>query len=285
RATAAKRIFPAIVGATMTTIVVLIPFLYLQGNARAAFFPFAAAFALALVWSVFAAVVMVPAVGRGHGLKPRQWKWPLRIYSWTLRKLVIGRWATVVLSAAMIAYLGWYFYKKVPRYSWSGFSDQRSFIVVNVRFPRGSNVDNLDKLMHEFEVMAVGKSGVEHVTTNGGMQGASMRVDFTDAAEMTAAPLVLYDELTSRGVLVGGATIGVWGYGQSFSSGGGGGSNATFRIKILGYSYDEVGMYANDLKERLETIPRVRDVRITSGSYGWYGERAYMVTLTPDRGA
>src|SRR6185503_16902794 len=104
RATAAKRIFPAIVGATMTTIVVLIPFLYLQGNARAAFFPFAAAFAMALVWSVFAAVV---------------------------------------LSAAMIAYLGWYFYKKVPRYSWSGFSDQRSFIVVNVRFPRGSNVDNL----------------------------------------------------------------------------------------------------------------------------------------------
>ena len=52
RAAAARRILPAILGATLTTIVVLIPFLYLQGNARAAFFPFAAAFALALVWSV-----------------------------------------------------------------------------------------------------------------------------------------------------------------------------------------------------------------------------------------
>lgn len=285
RAEAARRIFPAIIGATMTTIVVLIPFLYLQGNARAAFFPFAAAFALALTWSVFASVVMIPALGRGHGLKPRQWKWPIRIYSWMLRKLVIWRWATVLLSAATIAYLGWYFYKKVPRYSWSGYGDQRSYVVVSVRFPRGSNVDNLDKLMREFESMTVGKDGVEHVTTTGGMQGANMRVDFTEAAEMTAAPMILYDELTSRGVLVGGASISVYGYGQSFNSGGGGGTGATFRIKILGYSYGEVGVYANDLKERLEAIPRVRDVRITSGSYGWGGERTYMVTLTPDRAA
>jgi HAE1 family hydrophobic/amphiphilic exporter-1 len=285
RAAAARRILPAIIGATMTTIVVLIPFLYLQGNARAAFFPFAAAFALALVWSVFAAAVMVPAIGRGHGLKARQWKLPLRAYSWVVRKLVIWRWATVILSAAVIAYLGWYFYKKVPRYSWGGFGQQRSYIVVSVRFPRGSNADDLDKLIRDFEGMAVGKQGVEHVTTYGSTAGATMQVDFTEAAEMTAVPMILYDELTSRGVLVGGATIGVYGYGQSFSSGGGGGSSATFRVKILGYSYDEVGTYANDLKERLEHIPRVHDVRITSGGYSWGGERAYMVTLTPDRAA
>ena len=103
---------------------------------------------------------------------------------------------------------------------------------------------------------------------------------------MTAAPMVLYDELTSRGVLVGGATVGVYGYGQSFSSGGGGGSSSTFRVKILGYSYDEVGIYADDLKERLQAIPRVNDVRISSGGFGWGGgERSFMVTLTPDRAA
>lgn len=284
RATAARRITPAILGATMTTIVVLIPFLYLQGNARAAFFPFAAAFALALVWSVFAAVVVVPAIGRGHGLRPRQWKWPLRVYSWTLRKLVIWRWATVLTSVAVIAALGWYFNKKVPRYAWYGGGEQRSYITVGVRFPRGSNPDNLDRLMREFETMAIGKEGVEHVIASGGMQGAQMRIDFTEAAEMTAAPMILYDELTSRGVMVGGASVSVNGYGQSFSSGGGGGSSSTFRIKILGYSYDEVGIYANDLRERLKTIPRVHDVRVTSAGFGWGGsERTYMVTLTPDR--
>jgi hypothetical protein len=36
-------IFPAVLGSTVTTGVVLLPFLYLQGNARAAFVPFAVA--------------------------------------------------------------------------------------------------------------------------------------------------------------------------------------------------------------------------------------------------
>jgi HAE1 family hydrophobic/amphiphilic exporter-1 len=285
RATAAVRILPAIIGATMTTIVVLIPFLYLQGNARAAFFPFAAAFALALVWSVFAAVVMVPAIGRGHGLKPRQSKWAMRAYSWTLRKMIIWRWANVLVSVLVISYLSWYFYKKVPRYSWGGGQNQRSYLTVGIRFPRGSNVDNLNALASEFERMAIGRDGVERVEVNGGQTNANIRVDFTEEAEGTAAPAIIYDEMTSRGVLVGGASIYVQAFGQSFSSGGGGGSSATFRVKILGYSYDEVGIYANDLKERLQTIPRVHDVRITSGGFGWGGERTYMVTLTPDRAA
>ena len=45
---AGRRILPAVAGSTLTTVVVLFPFLYLQGNARAAFVPFAAAFAIAL---------------------------------------------------------------------------------------------------------------------------------------------------------------------------------------------------------------------------------------------
>ncbi len=48
RAAATGRIMPAVVGSTLTTAVVLFPFLYLQGNARSAFAPFAAAFVWAL---------------------------------------------------------------------------------------------------------------------------------------------------------------------------------------------------------------------------------------------
>ena len=62
RADAAARITPAVIGATLTTAVVLFPFLYLQGNARAAFMPFAAAFTMALAWSVLASVVIAPTV-------------------------------------------------------------------------------------------------------------------------------------------------------------------------------------------------------------------------------
>lgn len=73
RAAAGVRIMPAVLGSTLTTAVVLFPFLYLQGNARAAFIPFAAAFALALGWSVVTALVMVPALGAGHGMHDAGW--------------------------------------------------------------------------------------------------------------------------------------------------------------------------------------------------------------------
>ncbi|MGH7700022.1 MAG: efflux RND transporter permease subunit, partial [Gemmatimonadales bacterium] len=65
RARAAREAAPAVLGTTLTTVVVLLPFLYLQGDARAAFAPFAAAFGLALGLSVLTALTLVPALGAG----------------------------------------------------------------------------------------------------------------------------------------------------------------------------------------------------------------------------
>ena len=81
RAEAGRRIMPAVVGATLTTAVVLFPFLYLQGNARAAFIPFAVAFALALGWSVLSSLVMIPALGaRATAFAPAHWPRLQRVY-------------------------------------------------------------------------------------------------------------------------------------------------------------------------------------------------------------
>ena len=73
RAAAGKKIFPAVLGSTLTTAVVLLPFLYLQGNARAAFVPFAVAFILALGWSILSSIVMIPALSAGHGIRTGHW--------------------------------------------------------------------------------------------------------------------------------------------------------------------------------------------------------------------
>ena len=90
------RMMPAIIGATLTTAVVLFPFLYLQGNARAAFFPFAAAFTLALFCSVISALLMVPALAAGHGLRETHWPRAQRVYGWMLKKTLRWRWVTIV---------------------------------------------------------------------------------------------------------------------------------------------------------------------------------------------
>jgi multidrug efflux pump subunit AcrB len=94
---------------------------------------------------------------------------------------------------------------------------------------------------------------------------------------------MMQDELTQRAVLVGGAQVSVFGRGQGFASGGGGGT-VGFRIKLLGFSFEGVERLAMDLQHRLEAIPRVRNVNINAGSF-WMAERAVSVALEPDRGA
>lgn len=285
RASVALRMLPAVLGSTLTTAVVLFPFLYLQGNARAAFVPFAAAFTLALGWSVLSALVMVPSLAGGHGLQDRHWPRLQRSYGWMVRKTLRWRWVTLALTAAMVGGLGWVFVKKVPRFSFSGFGGQRNTVQVSINFPRGSDPAGLDAAMREMEAVVVGGEGIEEVVAQSfGVFGAGMRVSFTPDAEVTAIPLEVQERLTARAVYVGGASIFVAGQGPAFSSGGGGGSSSNFRIRVLGYSYAAVAELAEDIRSRLERITRVRNAQVTSGSF-FGGDKAFAVTLDPDRDA
>jgi len=284
RAEAGRRILPAVMGSTLTTAVVLLPFLYLQGNARAAFVPFAAAFALALGWSVLSALILVPALGAGHGAATGHWPRLDRTYRWTLIRLLRWRWATLGLTAAGLGLLAWGFAHKVPRYNWGDWWGQRTTLTASLGFPRGSDPESLDRGMREFERIVVGVPGVEQVVTVANGDRAVMQVLFAKQAGLTALPSELEEALTQRAVLIGGASVSVRGSGPGFSAGYGGGGSVSYRIKVQGYSFGGVEALARDLKERLERIPRVRDVDLNAGSF-WGGDKSYTVTLVPDRAA
>lgn len=286
RAAAARRIAPAVIGATLTTAVVLFPFLYLQGDARAAFVPFAAAFIMALGWSIVTGVVMIPALATGHRIHEATWPRARRTYVRMIRPLVRFRWVTLILATAALGAMTYVFIKKVPRFAFGGFgSGQRTYIQAFISFPRGSDPATLDAAMRELENVAVGKPGVERVTARSyGQFGAGMQVLYSREDELTSLPLQLEEELTQRAVYIGGASVSVRGQGPGFASGMGGGSIATFRIRVLGFSFAGVERLAMDLKERLERIPRVRDVDINTSSF--FGrDKASEVVIEPDREA
>ncbi len=285
RADVAERMAPAVLGSTLTTAVVLFPFLYLQGNARAAFFPFAAAFALALACSILSALVMIPALAKGHRLTETHWPRVQRVYAWMVRKTIRWRYVTLVFAVVAMSGLTWVFMKKIPRFSFGGFGQQRNSVQVSISFPRGSDPAGLDAAMREMEKVVVGFAGVKEVVAQSrGTFGAGMLVTFTPEAENGAAPLQVQEMLTARAVYVGGASIFVAGQGPAFSSGGMGGSSANFRIRVLGYSYAAVAELAEDLRSRLERITRVRNPVVTSASF-FGGDKAFAVTLEPDRDA
>jgi HAE1 family hydrophobic/amphiphilic exporter-1 len=285
RAGAAWRITPALIGSTLTTAVVLFPFLYLQGDTREAFLPFAIAFGMALAWSIPTALLMIPALGQGHATHRVGWPRLQRLYLKVTLRLVRWRWATMLATVLLLVGLGYVFAVKVPRSSFSGWWGERTTLSARVDFPGGSDPASVNAAVRELERIVVGRTGVEMVQAQGGADFASMRVTFDDAAAMTAIPLAMQEEVTARAALIGGASVGVYGRGPGFSNGGGSGSLASFRVKILGYSFTGVEQVALDLKARLERIPRVRSVDINAAGF-WSGrERASDVTLQPDRGS
>lgn len=286
RATAGARIAPAVIGATLTTAVVLFPFLFLQGNARAAFMPFAAAFALALFWSVGTALVLIPAVGRGAAARGG---WPRLAHGYHVVARAILRWRFVViaLTIAMVGVLGWGFATKVPRSAWGGWGgERRATVSASVSFPRGSDPAEVERLIRELERVAVGREGVAVVRAQGSQLGGSLVVEFTPEGSLTEMPWVISDELTQRAVTVGGTDrISVQPpEGQGFYGGSGSSGSVSRRIKILGYSFEGVLRLAEDLKGRLEQVPRVREVNINAASF-WGREKQVSIALTPDRQA
>lgn len=284
RAAAARRLVPAVLGGTLTTGVVLLPFLYLQGNARAAFFPFAAAFALALAWSVATALLLVPALGRGVAGRAPRWPRLQHAYGRLLVRVVRRRGWTLAITALVLVGLGWGFVARVPRQGFGGFGERRTTLSVSLSFPRGSDPGTLDRAVREFEALVVGHPAVETVRAAAfGPAAAQMAVRFSRAGARTGAPLALQERLTQRAVFIGGASVSVVGDGPGFSSGLGGGSLSTFRLRVAGFSYDGVSRLADDLAARLARITRVRDVRITSGGGVFAGERGAQVAVFPAR--
>jgi len=284
RATAGRGIAAAVLGSTLTTAVVLFPFLFLQGDARAAFTPFAAAFALALFCSVATALVLIPAVGRG-GIHKGGWGWLARGYDWTVRHSLKWRWATIVLTWGAIGVLGWGFTKKVPKSSWGGWwGGNRETVSASISFPRGSDPEQVERLASELERVAVGRPGVAIVRAEGNPQQGRVVVEFTPEGGQSASPWQIYEEMTQRAVLIGGSEgVSVQPpEGQGYYGGSGGSGGGSRRIKILGYSFEGVRQLALDLQRRLEQIPRVRDVNINAASF-WGSQQQVSIALQPDR--
>jgi multidrug efflux pump subunit AcrB len=284
RAEAGAKILPAVLGSTLTTIVVLIPFLYLQGDTRAAFLPFAVAFGLALSFAVLTSVVLIPALSHGKSIARARYPRLDRLYGRSVIFLLRWRYPALLLFTLVFGGLFYRFVTKVPRISFSFGGNRSTTVSVYIGFPRGSERGASDRAIREFEAIAVGAPGVDRVVTRGQLEGASMTVFYAKEAANGPAPYQMQDALTERGVFVGGAEINVQGKGPGFSAGYGGGSFQSYRIKILGYSYSGVEALAKDLQRRLENIPRVKSVDINAGSFRFgRGGKAFSVVLAPDR--
>ncbi|NIR51311.1 efflux RND transporter permease subunit [candidate division KSB1 bacterium] len=275
-----------VLAATLTTVAAFIPFLYLTGELRIYYLPFALAVGLSLLSSLMGAFTFTPSLAlkfmpRGtmkiedrelkieKDLNPSSSIFPQssktgfypRLLAFALRHKLF------VISLILLIFAGSYhlFDKYVTKgriWSWG----EDTYLVVSVNMPTGAEIKRTDAIAKHFETHLVGNKNIEKIFTNVSAENARIHITFPRKVQLTAAPLILKEQLTNLAVQIAGPHVGVFGFGPGFYSGGG--SAPQFRVQVLGYNYNEVKRIADDVGRKLARNPRVRDVNTNTSRWG-----------------
>ncbi len=285
----AKEVVLPILAATMTTLIVFIPFVFLQGELRVFYVPLAIVVGMSLLASLFVAFSFIPALASrilkpsSHALTAENQAPPIyvRFYGSLVGFTTRHPWVTVVLAVGAFAGSGYLFDKNVQRgMLWGGFG-QSTYIAIQITQSSGSELQQTDDLVRFFEEKLGATAEIERFTSQVYPQFAGIRVTFPDSLENTQIPPAVKEQLLAYSHTFGGSEVRVYGYGPSFY--GGGGSAPNYTIQVRGYNYEAVREIAEDLKGRLERFSRVRDVNTNSGGSWWRSERAVEYAIEMDR--
>ena len=291
--TGARQVVLPILAATLTTIIVFVPFVYLQGELRVYYVPLAIVVGMSLLASLFVAFTFIPALAaklfaarrdraRGAMASPSRPPLYVRVYSTLLGATLRFPAVTVLVALAVLAGSWHLFDKYVTRgVLWRSWWGQQTYIDVIINLPRGAELERTDELARYFEAKLRRTPEVERFVSRVQPQFARITATFPDSLENTWIPVAIKEQMVAYSNLFGGAEVRVYGFGPSFYGGGGGAPN--YSIKILGFNYETVRDIAEDLGRRLRRFSRIQDVDVNSAG-GWYiRDKASEFVLRLDR--
>jgi HAE1 family hydrophobic/amphiphilic exporter-1 len=302
----AREVVLPILASTATTLIVFVPFVYLQGELRVFYVPLAIVVGLTLVASLFVAFTFIPALsarvlrlrgglgaarpgaadanGAPHARPDERRPLYVRFYADVVGFTVRHPWFAVMVTA--MAFGGSYYLFNRYVTTWTIFGGgygTRTYISVMIDLPRGSNLDRTDQLVQFFEEKLSEISAVEQYTADIYENRAYMEITFPDSLENTQVPVAIKDQMFAYSHSFTGAEVRVYGYGPSFY--GGGSSPPNYAITVLGYNYERVRDIAEDIGGRLSRLSRVQDVDTNASSRRFVRDKAseYVVTIDRDR--
>ncbi|MDA0329053.1 MAG: efflux RND transporter permease subunit [Gemmatimonadetes bacterium] len=289
----AREVVLPIFASTATTLIVFVPFVYLQGELRVFYVPLAIVVALTLVASLFVAFTFIPALAaRSLAARPSGGKPPastiqeepfyLRFYADLVGFNIRFPGFAMVVTVLVFGGSYYLFDRYVNTWAmWGGGRGQETYIAVQIELPRGSNLERSDQLMQYFEERVAAIPEVERFSADVNQTFGSMRITFPDSLENTQIPVIIKEQMVAFSHTFTGAEVRVFGYGPSFY--GGGGSAPNYGIKVLGYNYERVRDIAEDLGRRLERLSRIVDVDTNASSGRFQRDKAWEFIATVDR--
>ena len=294
----AKEVVLPILAATATTLIVFVPFVYLQGELRVFYVPLAVVVGLTLVASLFVAFTFIPSLsakildlgdgseGQAPDEPPARPPVYVRFYGVLVGFTLRHPWFAV--SVALISFGGsfYLFDKYVSRgIIWGGgFGAQETYVDVNINLPRGSDMDRSDALARFFEDRIAEMPEVKQFETTIYGERARIHLTFPDSLEQTQAPVAIKEQMVSYSLGFTGADVRVYGVGPSFGYGGGS-SAPNYSLTVLGYNYLQVRDIAENLGGRLRRLARIQDVDTNASSGFFSRDKASEFVVEVDRAA
>ena len=286
-----------VLGATITNVIVLLPFVYLQGELRVYYVPLALVVGFSQIASLIVGFTFIPALA-ARALKSGKFAWSIagsdrqnddpfykRWYVLFVRRTLNYPWLTIAASVLLLGG-SYYLFKKTVATGglWRPWFNEQTTVDIQIRQQRGEELANTDEIARFFEQRLREVDFVERFVTRVYPLSASIRVTFPDSIENTDAPVVLKESMGEYAVGFGGAQVMVYGRGPAFGgSGGMGGASPNYSIKILGYNYEMVRDIADDLAVKLKRFSRVREVDTNSAGRSFMRDRASQIVMTIDR--
>ena len=274
---------------TLTTVVALLPVIYLSDEYRQNFGPFALGLGLTLLASIAVAGIWVPILA--HHLEkstplinrtPGVTRFQAR-YEHCVARLIPWRWpisfVTLILfgvSAYLFATDVW----KGPSFGWTSGATRIDVTIVG---PPGMETSTVDSVALAFERYAL-KAGGENVDVSTRIDGTQARLQavFSDHAAQTSLPIEIRARMFNLATHFGGLYVSVYGLGDGFSSGMG--NPPPTHLRLLGYNYDDLEEHANRLARQLERHRRIRKVETSNHPWGGYGGgRYYELQFNPSQ--
>jgi HAE1 family hydrophobic/amphiphilic exporter-1 len=301
----AREVVLPILASTATTLIVFVPFVYLQGELRVFYVPLAIVVGLTLLASLFVAFTFIPALaarvlrlrgrrgrsevsapGDAGGAAPRPLRRPfyVRFYADVVGFTVRHPAFAVFVTAAIFGGSYYLFDKYVTTWTiWGGGWGNRTYIQVFINLPRGSNLERTDQLVSFFEERIAEIPEVERYTAEVSENRGTIEITFPDSLENTQVPVAIKERMYAYSHSFTGAEVRVYGFGPSFYGGGSG--PPQYAITVLGYNYERVRDIAEDLGTRLSRLSRVTDVDTNASSRRFVRDKAseYVVTVHRDR--
>lgn len=136
---------------------------------------------------------------------------------------------------------------------------EQTLLVVHATLPAGSTLVHMNALIQQLEARLEKEHGVEKYVSNV-VSGEQAHVEITFRPDADRAlPLELRARLIHQTREWGGVDWTIYGIGAGYATGTGS-ETPSYRIKLMGYNYDTLETWAQHLKNRLESHPRVQHI-------------------------